>query len=80
MVRSMYRIFRALTAAHLLRGMLSEVVFLADLGHHGPRASVVKQVTNAAWGSAQVWQNLASKAAGNGPGVLCGIRWPRKRR
>ena len=74
MARPMYRTLSVLTAVHLPREKLSEVVFLADPGHHGPRASVVKQVTNAASGPAQVWQNLASKAAGNGPEVVCGIR------
>ncbi|NOR66380.1 MAG: hypothetical protein GQ528_03380 [Woeseiaceae bacterium] len=54
MVRSMYRIFPALTAAHLLREMLGDSISLDDLGHQGPRASVCKQVTNAVWGSAQV--------------------------
>lgn len=74
MARPMYRTLSVLTAADLLRETLSKIVFLAVPGHHGPRASVVKQVTNAASGSAQVWQNFASKAAGNGPEVVCGIR------
>jgi len=52
MVRSMYRIFPALTAAHLLREMLGDSISLNDLGHQGPWASVCKQVTKAAWGSA----------------------------
>jgi len=53
MVRSMYRIFPALTAAHLLREPPTDGASLSKRAHHGPEASVRKQVTSAASGSPQ---------------------------
>jgi len=55
MVGYPYLIISVLKAAHLLREPDTDDIDLDERGHHGPRASTLRHVINAAWGSLQLW-------------------------